>query len=91
MCNLLGMTQTMPALQARVYALLLLLRGVCLPPRLTTRRTVDSTLPVTHTQTTLQGALLAHAGGIKPSRQGPQTLSALGRGQRCPPVPVAFA
>ncbi|CAM3030401.1 hypothetical protein DEAB109302_11050 [Dermacoccus abyssi] len=91
MCNLLGMTQTMPALQARVYALLLLLRGVCLPPRLTTRRTVDAALPVTHAQTTLQGALLTHAGGIKPSRQGPQALSALGRGQRCPPVPVAFA
>lgn len=38
----------MPALQARVNALLLLLRSVCLPPRLTPRRTVNAALPVTH-------------------------------------------
>ena len=91
MRDLLGVAQAMPTLQACVNALLLLLRSVCLPPRLTPRRTVNAALSVTRTQTTLQGTLLTLAGGIKPRRKDPQALSALGREQRRPPVPVTLA
>lgn len=89
--DLLGGTQSVPAQQTRLPAALLLLRRVRLPPRLAARGGVDTACPIPRCQTTFEGRLLGHAGGIKPLGEHLQPRAPLFGRQAAPPPGLTLA